>query len=36
MNLHSLPESPDQPMPVLTLTKVEKSEPAQTELVYFS
>jgi uncharacterized membrane protein YcgQ (UPF0703/DUF1980 family) len=36
MNLHSLPESPDQPMPVLTLTNVEKCEPAQTELVYFS
>jgi uncharacterized membrane protein YcgQ (UPF0703/DUF1980 family) len=36
MNLHSLPESPDQPMPVLTLTDLQKSEPAQTEMVYFS
>lgn len=36
MNLHSLPENPDQPMPVLTLTKIEKCQSADTELVYFS
>lgn len=36
MNLHSLPENPDQPMPVLTLTEIQKCEPAQIELVYFS
>lgn len=36
MNLHALPENPDQPMPVLTVMDIEKTEPAQTELVYFS
>lgn len=36
MNLHALPENPDQPMPVLTLTDIQKCEPATTELVYFS
>jgi len=36
MNLHSLPENPDEPMPVLNITNIKKSEPAQTELVYFS
>jgi uncharacterized membrane protein YcgQ (UPF0703/DUF1980 family) len=36
MNLHALPENPNEPMPVLTITKLEKAEPAQTELVYFS
>lgn len=36
MNLHALPENPNEPMPVLTITKIEKSKPAQSELVYFS